>query len=452
MKRLGTFLACAVGLALVVAGCAGAPTSGGKTGRITFTVNLNDLQSSGATVSALATLPTITAVTLTVSREGHESIVSDLVVANNVATGTVGGLAPGYWQVEAVVKENATVIYTGSADVEVVAGATKQCTMLFDPVEPPAPTTGDISINVGLNPLPGYRVVNQMVNSLLLDEASAELFILDTSTNLIGVYDANTLARKRDIPLPQAPQSIALTPDRSGILMGYPAGNIYRLDIATGIMTSVGDVMMPVLALVPFGANYVLAVGSGSAKSVNLVSGQVVDTQSLWYSSDLMQLNPANSTVYYERTGVSPSDIHRIRVDASTGDIVSTGESPYHGDYYLGSPLRVIKNGSRIVTAWGSMFTCSALDADDLRYAGNLGYRYIDLLPDEQKGYLYVIGNDTVKKLLVIGQSDLFLKTSIELKGNPKRIFHTATSILVITEYQGRYYMKAWTKANLGIN
>lgn len=435
-------------LVVIVSGC-GRSLPGVGTGSLKFSVDLSQLGRVQSTAVA-ATASTITKVTVTVSRTGYDSIITDLTVVDNVATGQVDNLASGYWHVDAAAYEGTTLLFSGGADAEVIAGVVTQCTILFEP-NIQEPTTGGISITVGLNPLPGYKVIDQAVSRILVDGSSSKVYILDSTTNKIGVYDADTLIRERDIVLDQAPLSIAFNADKTSVFLGYSTGNVFSLNISTGAITRIGDVLMPVTQMVAFGSSFLLVNDSSYLKTLNINTGQVVDSVDSWYTPHSLELNKVDSTVYFYRINVTPDDVHRVRFNATTGDIISVTDSPYHGDYTLGPPLRVINDGTRVVTSSGSMFTCSSVDSEDLLYAGNLGYSYIDLISDDARGYLYALGNQAIKKLLVLNQSNFFLVVSVELKGNPKYIFHTNQSVLAFVEYQGKYYAKVWSKAGLGI-
>lgn len=443
-------------LMIFIAGCGGGGSKPSvKPGSLSFTFDLSELAKPAARMALGSSNPTISGVTVTLSRTGYDSIVAELTVTNNVASGQVDNLAPGYWTVAVSVRDGNTVIFTGQSDVNVVAGAVTQCAILLEPVVE-TPTTGGIRIVVGVNPLPGYKPFSQAVSGMLVDSARAKLYVLDSTTSQIGVYNADTLARERDLSLPGAPLSVAFNSDRTRIFLGYSTGAIYSLDVASGALAPVGDVLMEARHMVSFGDKFLMVTDANDwpslFRALDTSTGQVVSTNSQTYASaDSLEWNAATNTVYFHDLWISPADLYRLRVNPSTGQILRSAGSIYHGDYALGTPIRVIKNGSRLVTSSGSIFLCSTEDTSDLIYSGNLGYRYTDLASEDGAGYLYALGNDAIKKLLVIKTSDLFLKATVDLQGTPKRVFYTANSILVVVEHQGRTYAKVWAKDGLGL-
>lgn len=65
----------------------------------------------------------------------------------------------------------------------------------------------------------------------------------------------------------------------------------------------------------------------------------------------------------------NPSDFEKLDIQAGTATYLYDG--PYHGDYPLGSDFVISEDGTRIVSAAGTVFHAST-DAADLTYAGQL--------------------------------------------------------------------------------
>jgi hypothetical protein len=426
-------------------------------GDVLFSLDLSPLQNPTESPAAqsLESSMQITAVQVSVSRGGYPTTETDLAVEDNIATGRIDNLAAGYWHVLALVYSGEALIYQGEADVNIIAGAEVVCRILFDPVIV-EPTTGSMELTVGLNPMPGYRAVNQAVSHILLDEINGRFYILDASASLIGVYHAETLNRIEDIALPQAPQAMALDAVPGVIFMGYPSGQIYTLNTNTKKMALLGDVLGEVQAILPVGPNFLFIAIKGNnynmdVKSMDRHSGQVVAIRNTWYSMTSFVHNPQNGNVYAHYTGVSPTDIHRFSLDLTSGAIVDNGDSIYHGDHSMGPPLRLIRNGTRLTTASGNIFTSAGIKSEDLLYAGNLGHAYLDLISDDVEEYLYLLNRDGIRKLLVLDPSTYFTIRTVELEGNPKRVFATPERIIVFAEKDGFWYARAISKASLDL-
>lgn len=429
------------------------------TGRsLVFKLDLSDLAAKTPTkVAAAATAvpAVITSATVTLTRNGYDPINTDLTISDNIATGRIDNLDLGYWHVTVRVFSNETEIYIGESDANVLAGVDVQVKVLFDP-SPVVQTTGALTFAVGLNPMPGYKVISQQVGKTLFSETTGKVYILDPTANIIGVYNAQTMNREKDIPIASPPMSIALNYTKDTLLLGYPSGQIYTLNPQTNAMTLLGDMLTEIYCMAAVSDKVLIVVGKGSYdsvfKTVDMGTGQVLNTKSYWYRFDDIVLNRTNGVAYTTSVNVSPQDLHRIQVDPVTGAFTEIKDSTYHGDYYLGQPLRIIKNGTRVVTAGGTTFSSSSLSSQDLLYNGTINYSYADLAVDDTLGNLYLLTNGLIKKLLVINQTNFFLEKTVELLGDPKTIFQTDNNIIVLTTKDSTYYAKVFAKQDLGID
>jgi hypothetical protein len=459
MRKLLLLMLALVAL-LGMAGCGGGGTSAPvATGSVKVQMDLAALTSSVAKRALATTAPTITSATITLSRAGYPDINQDLTVTNNIASGTISGLVQGYWHVTAKLYSDQSLTFTGSTDVNVIAGAQVAAQILLDPAsgqQPPDPT-GSVSVSVGFNPYPGYTKIQQFVSTILQDKVNQKLYIYDSSTGIIAVYDAATLVREKDLTLPSAPQAFAVDPAGGSILLGFSTGKIYRLQVSDGSITLVADSLLSVTSLVPITSTFLLVCNdtswgpSNNYVTINVTNGQIVSSKSDWYPLNSFTFNPVNSMTYALDSGLSPADIHRIVVNPQTGSIDLISDSRYHGDYYFGGPIRVINNGTRIVTASGNMFISSPLSTEDITYAGNIGHTFIDLASDDALGYIYMLNSDNIKKLLVLKQDTLFTSLAVDLVATPMQLFNTPDNIVVFVKSSADVYAKVISKSSLGI-
>lgn len=65
--------------------------------------------------------------------------------------------------------------------------------------------------------------------------------------------------------------------------------------------------------------------------------------------------------------GLSPADISYYTLDQASGMVKQMGDSPYHGDYQLGTPLFLSASEEMVITGAGTYFY-----TDTLKYAGQL--------------------------------------------------------------------------------
>lgn len=470
MKRVSIYLLVMVAMIIMMAGCGGGGSAtSNTTGSVGFQVDLTTLEnntnpasnaaySTSATFTATdATPSTITAVSVTLSRDGYTDIFKNLSIANNVASGTVTDLAQGYWHVTTNVYNGQRLIYTGSVDVNVIAGAQVVAEILFDPAAVDPETTGSVNLTVGFNKFPGYSKISQFVSTILQDKVDQKFYIFDSSVGVLAVYNADTLVREKDITLQASPQAMAVDVGGGSLLLGYSTGKIYRLKISDESVTLLADSMISIKSLVPISPKFLL-VGNGSNwgpsntyMTINMENGQIVTSKSYWYPLSNFTFNQATGMAYALDGGISPADLHFLAINATTGVIDSIGESRYHGDYGFGAPIRIMNNGSRIATGSGNMFISSSLAADNITFAGNLGHPFIDLVSDDDLGNLYMLNSDNIKKLLIVNQDSLFTTMAIDIVAEPKQVFSTPNNIIVFVKSDSDYYVKVFSKSSLGL-
>src|SRR6185369_6167735 len=412
MKKISVYVLLVVTMA-IMAGCGGGSqttnnaSTDDSSGSVSFQVDLAALKQNTksaaktvfSTTTSAGTINTITAVSATLSRTGYTDIVKDLTVANNVASGTVTGLAQGYWHITAKVYNGQVLIYTGSVDINIIAGAQVAAEILFDPVSAAVDpvTTGSVSLSVGFNKFPGYSKISQFVSTILQDQVNQKFYIFDSSAKVLAVYNADTLVREKDITLQASPQALAVEMSGGSVLLGYSTGKIYRLKISDQSLTLLADSLISITSMVPVSSKFLLVANgsnwgpSNTYLTINLENGQIASSKSYWYPLSNFVFNQATGMTYALDSGLSPADMHHLAINASTGVIDSIGDSRYHGDYSFGAPIRTMNSGSRIATGSGNMFISSSSVADDITFAGNLGHTFTDLVSDDNLGNLYML-------------------------------------------------------------
>lgn len=388
----------------------------------------------------------ISSVDVHLVRTNYTTIDSSLTIANNVASGTIEDLDEGVWSITAEVYDDTnSLIYTGNADVTVIAGATVTCTLLFDPAVPDTPTKGTIDFVVGINPVPYYKSLGTGVTQILTNDT--EIYVLTSSTKTISVYD-ESLSKIKDIVLVAAPDEICLNYEKDKIICGYTNGHIYLLDIETESFDLVGDSLLSIENIEVIDATQIFLTDGGYAtntfKTMDITTGQIIDSHSYYYISSNIVVSKQVLSAFAYSTG-SPRDIERVTFDAS-GQILSNTDSPYHGDYSMGNPLRMIKDETTLITGSGTMFSTL-----DLTYSGDIGMSFTDLVGDGINGKLFILSsNSGLNKLVIVDDTTFFTDLTIDLDQNAtlSQIYQTSNNIIVILELDGEYYVKSFVKSD----
>jgi hypothetical protein len=126
--------------------------------------------------------------------------------------------------------------------------------------------------------------------------------------------------------------------------------------------------------------------------------------------------------VYFFRDQ-SPSDLHFEEIDQATGQIAAAGETPYHGDYGWGAPIRVSPDGEQILIGGGNFFSRAGLTL-----AGSLG----KAIRDAQWNGAVLVDVDTTDRVEIRDANTRAVLRSYQYLGQPLRVvFGTSEAYLV---------------------
>ncbi|MFM7099774.1 MAG: hypothetical protein ACKO3N_01225 [Verrucomicrobiota bacterium] len=245
-------------------------------------------------------------------------------------------------------------------------------------VEPPRLDPGTNAHFEVITP-PG-RVAFDPVRPLayLTGSAARRLFTVNLTNGLVvqtRVYD-------------RVPESVAVSPDGRRLavaLLGQerrivagplrPAA-LVEYDLESGAET--GPVVMasdPGDLVVTDGGLIVVAGGSGqwtTLDSYRLPEARRLGSASIRHLSWLA-LHPSQTAVYASDTDQSPAEVRRFPFFPETGALLNGWDSPYHGQYAMGGPVRFSPDGTRLITPGGSLFSSASSQGLDLRYQGSVG-------------------------------------------------------------------------------
>lgn len=169
---------------------------------------------------------------------------------------------------------------------------------------------------------------------------------------------------------------IAISEAHQRIYVGYTNGTITYVQMGQKQEQEFSRSLLEIAGLTAVGEYLFAQEGSGSSRGIQHTfseNGTITDSKGGIYFSRQHVWNSSNNRLYYTRSGISPNDLHYSAIDQDSGVITDTGESPYHGDYSIRLPIRVIEAGEQILLGSGIMF-----DATDLSFVRQLGYQITD--------------------------------------------------------------------------
>lgn len=107
--------------------------------------------------------------------------------------------------------------------------------------------------------------------------------------------------------------------------------------------------------------------------SINKFSGEIIDSREYFYSVEGISVSPKQQKIFARSTGVSPSDIIQIALNAD-GSLGKQVGSPYHGDYPGASKTYLFPDETRIADSAGITYMTT-----DLTYNNSLAGKVDDI-------------------------------------------------------------------------
>ena len=170
------------------------------------------------------------------------------------------------------------------------------------------------------------------------------------------------------------PTNMVYHRSHSRLYLSYDSGDINYIDLSGGPdearLTTVPGLIRGMADV----GSFLLVQDNSSSSTHHIIdSSGVIRASANSYYSRVYAWNPTLNRVYFFRDGISPNDLHYEDVDPATGQIVSSGETPYHGDYSILPPIRVSQDGANVLLGGGDIF-----DAGNLTWLGAIPGGFVD--------------------------------------------------------------------------
>ncbi|MDB4951718.1 MAG: chitinase [Gemmatimonadetes bacterium] len=234
--------------------------------------------------------------------------------------------------------------------------------------------TGNLDVPVAVSSsgaFSGLTVLDHSVVDAEFSTAAGVLVTVSTGPDRLNIVDPE-LGTIRTVALAQPPLSVAIRPDGAYALVGHD-GFVSYVNLAAGtiehryaVTCEALDVILPAN-----GWAYVYPRRDQWAqiRQINLATGQETDGPTV-YAGATGRLHPSGNFVYTATSGLSPSNVDKS--DVRGGPMKALYSSPYWGDYTFGSPIWFSDDGARLFTSGTNVFRASAVQSEDMRYAGKL--------------------------------------------------------------------------------
>lgn len=277
------------------------------------------------------------------------------------------------------------------------------------------------------------------------DDVSGKLYLSDKANQRLVVVDALTGLAQKYFQFETMPESLTLSPDGSTLYVALlvhehssyrseedQLGYIAVIDTQSQAHVNTFEVAIdPYDLVVTDDEKLVISSGSGQWTYLNLydaAQGDLLDYAFIRQRSRL-SLHPSQGLVFAADTDISPSDIEKFSI--LDDQIISLGDSPYHGDYRMSGD--VWAGTTYTFTRGGDVFLSS-----DLSYVTSyteIGVYIENVSFDANAGVAFlVLSNGQVDTLI---SSTLNTIESIRFDGDVSSVYASGDTIFYVYSSKG---------------
>ena len=195
--------------------------------------------------------------------------------------------------------------------------------------------------------------------------------VSETPKSQLHIYDPET-GQDVAIDLPKPPACVSVAPDGLHAAVGHDSLISY-VDLASPSLVQTYTVSADVFDIVLAGNGYVYSFPREDQwvkiHCVNLQTGiETTSTGKSIREGTRARLHPRGDAIYGADTGIT--DIEKYCLTAGTAAILY--DSPYHGEFPMGSDLWISDDGLKIFTKGGGIYHSSSNESLDMVYGGSI--------------------------------------------------------------------------------
>lgn len=195
------------------------------------------------------------------------------------------------------------------------------------------------------------------VSAVVPGEAGV-LYLVSLPLRRIVGWSGVTGACSAPISLGISPKYVAYSNVNHRLYVAYATGAITSIDPASPTEQAFSSTPLETRGLATAG-QFVVAADATSPWATHYVfnpQGALVASKDWNHISTHYEWSDATRRMYYFRDGSSPNDLMFEQIDCVTGAIVASGESPYHGSYDIGGPIRASVDGQSVLIGGGEIY------------------------------------------------------------------------------------------------
>lgn len=203
------------------------------------------------------------------------------------------------------------------------------------------------------------------------------MIIIATNPNALKIVDPFTGVIK-SVALPMAVKSLQLSPDgKLAAVLHEGIVSLVDLQTATLLRSSATGGSHTDAFVTNEGIVYLIGQTGGQwvSPAVIVLNGRTGESLSTldwgfggyFYGTQKGVFSARQNKVFFMTNGLSPVDISFFTIDPKANKVLSSGDSPYHGDFDMYAPLYLSDSEDLVFTSSGTYFQASTL-----KYGGRL--------------------------------------------------------------------------------
>ena len=236
---------------------------------------------------------------------------------------------------------------------------------------------------------------------------ATDLLVYVSSDVTLSVYHPATKAVEV-VPLFYYPTCVSVSSDGTKAVVGHDA-HVSYVDLQTASLINTHDISCNAndIVLGDNGWAYVFPTRDQwvSIHCINVTLPNASETTGgSLYAGSKGKMLPNGKFLYVVVSGISPANIKKY--DIRNGTVEFMYDSPYWGDYPIGSNLWFSQNGNRLFTNAGTVFKTSESSSTDMTYNGTINFEggttsfrgivWLDHLESDKKLFALSLAKDDV--------------------------------------------------------
>jgi len=299
-----------------------------------------------------------------------------------------------------------------------------------------------------------YTTVNITIDLTKLTGSSSP------NVTQVGVYNADTMALIRTVPIKSPISAIALNSSKSAALVGTTAGYVFSMDLTSGGLTQINGTTagFSITGIAPLDPTDIFIEGTNNGGYLATINSGKVDTTnektiiSAYTNTNCLAYSAYDNSVYlYDYLYVASA---RLTTNYTISELHESSI------YTNGNILRLFNGGKYLATSDGNWFPCDPNDSNDLKTSAPLPYTFTDLAADDALSKIYLLNGslypNPTATLYVLEQSNFLQDYSSNSISAPLSVAFSQNNVIIFTYLSqstdtgnvNTYYAQIIPKAN----